>query len=147
MTSYRLKGTSGALINQTFSLSGHLLIGRADDCDVRIDLEGVAPHHAEVRTTGQGAVLLRDLGSATGTRLNGEPVSEAQLKSGDEIQVGQCRLMLQAPGLKPERVLTEAATRQRARHWPWLLPLALVLLLALAWQQGWLEAWLELIQP
>jgi predicted component of type VI protein secretion system len=147
MTSYRLKGTSGALINQVFSLSGRLLIGRADDCDVRIDLEGVAPHHAEVRTIGQGAVLLRDLGSATGTRLNGEPVSEARLHSGDEIQVGQCRLMLQAPGLKPERVLTEVATRPRPRHWKWLLPLALVLLAALAWQQGWLEALLALFQP
>jgi predicted component of type VI protein secretion system len=143
MSSYRLKGTSGALINQAFSLSGRLLIGRADDCDVRIDLEGVAPHHAEVRAIGQGAVLLRDLGSATGTRLNGEPVSEAQLKSGDEIQVGQCRLMLQAPGLKPERVLTAEATRPPRRHWPWLLPLVLLLLAALAWQQGWLARVLQ----
>lgn len=147
MTSYRLKGTSGALINQVFSLSGRLLIGRADDCDVRIDVEGVAPHHAEVQTTGQGAVLLRDLGSAIGTRLNGEPVSEAQLHSGDEIQVGPCRLMLQTPGLRPQRVLTAEATRPRRRHWLWLLPLALLLFLALAWQQGWLAAWLALIQP
>ena len=143
MTSYRLKGTSGALINQVFSLSGRLLIGRADDCDVRIDLEGVASHHAEVRTTGQGAVLLRDLGSATGTRLNGEPVSEAQMHSGDEIQVGPCRLMLQAPGLKPERVLTAEATRPPRKAWRWLLALAVVMAGVLAWQQG----WLALFQP
>jgi hypothetical protein len=74
-------------------------------------------------------------------------VSEAQLKSGDEIQVGQCRLMLQAPGLKPERVLTAEAIRLPRRHWPWLLPLVLLMLAALAWQQGWLEAWLALFQP
>lgn len=146
MTAYRLKGTSGDLINQSFALEGRLLIGRADDCELRVDHESVAPHHAEVTLTEDGQVRLRDLGSASGTRVNGQAVSETVLTSGDEIAVGPYRLMLQAPGLRPERVLTDAATRPRRRHWPWLLPLALLLLAVLAWRQGWLDMLLALFQ-
>lgn len=142
---YRLKGTSGDLVNQTFALEGRLLIGRADDCELRVDHDSVAPHHAEVTLAGNGQVRLRDLGSASGTRVNGQAVEEAMLNSGDEIAVGPCRLMLQAPGLRPERVLTEAATRPCRRHWPWLLPLALLLLVVLAWRQGWLASTLHLL--
>lgn len=146
MAAYRLKGTSGDLINQTFALEGRLLIGRADDCELRVDHANVAPHHAEVSLAEDGRVRLRDLGSASGTRVNGLAVSEATLDSGDEIAVGPCRLMLQAPGLRPERVLTEVATRPRRRHWPWLLPLLAALVVALAWRQGWLDALLALLQ-
>lgn len=146
MTAYRLKGTSGDLVNQSFALDGRLLIGRADDCELRVDHERVAPHHAEVILDEDGQVRLRDLGSASGTRLNGRVVAEALLESGDEIAVGPCRLMLQAPGLRPERVLTEAATRPRRRHWPWLLPLLGGLVVALAWRRGWLDTLLALLQ-
>jgi hypothetical protein len=146
MAIYRLKGTAGELINRVFTLEDRLLIGRADDCDVRIAHASVAPHHAEVLRAGDGGVLLRDLGSAAGTRVNGEVVTQARLSSGDEVQVAQCRLMLQAPGLRPERVLTGAATRPHRRHWPWLLAVALVMAGLLAWQQGWLSLLLALAQ-
>lgn len=146
MATYRLKGTSGALINQSFTLDGRVLIGRADDCELRIDDESLDPHHAEIQVGDQGQVTLRDLGSRSGTRVNGEAVTEVQLYSGDEIQVARCRLMLQAPGLRPDRVLTDAATQPARPAWPWLSALALTAAAALAWQQGWLAALLAAIQ-
>ncbi len=139
MSVYRLKGTAGAVTNQAFQLAGTLLIGRADDCDVRIDDERVSAHHAELRLGSDGQVQLKDLGSGSGVRVNGKKVSHADLAGGDEIHIGNCRLMLQAPGLRPERVLEGDAIRPPRQHWPWLLAVALGAACALAWQNGFLS--------
>jgi hypothetical protein len=139
VTTYRLKGTSGAVVNQAYPLDGRLVLGRADDCDVRIDHDSVAPRHAEVSMAGEGGVVIRDLGSGLETRVNGEPVGEARLSGGDEIQVGNCRLMLQAPGLRPERVLGAEPGPAVGGIWKWLVPVAIVAAAALAWYFGYLE--------
>lgn len=139
MSVYRLKGTAGAVINKTFLLSGTLVIGRAQDCDVRIDDERMAAHHAELKLGPGGDVQLRDLGSENGVRVNGEKVCVASLASGDEIQLGNCRLMLQAPGLRPGRVLHGDAIAPARQHWPWLLAIALAGLTILAYRDGWLS--------
>jgi hypothetical protein len=54
------------------------------------------------------------------------------------LRIGTCRWLLQAPGMRPERVLTAEAITPARPYWPWLLPLALVLAGWLAWQRGWL---------
>jgi len=41
------------------------------------------------------------------------------LQSGDEIQFGTSRFVLQAPGLKPARVLDQVPAR-RSSAWKWL---------------------------
>ena len=121
MSVYKLKGTSGAVINRSFPLPGTVLLGSASECDIRIDETGVAARHAQIRLMDDGNLLLKDLGSQTGTLLNGEQVEESQLSSGDEIRIGRCRWMLQAPGLKPARVLTGDAVTERPAVWPRLL--------------------------
>ena len=143
---YRLKGTSGSVINRAFTLSGKLLIGRADDCDIRIEHGSVSPRHAEVLLAQDGSVRLRDLESESGTRLNGEFVSDAILSGGDELHIGNCRLMLQAPGLRPDRVLEADKAREKKGSWPWLLALAFVAGALLAWQNGYLETIASLIR-
>lgn len=136
MSPYRLKGTSGSVVNQSFPLSGRLVIGRADDCELRIDHESVAPHHAEILLTDQGDVLIRDLGSGKDTCVNGETVTEAALSGGDEVQLGNSRLMLQAPGLRPERVLGAQPDSGPGMRWWWLIPAGLLAAAALAWRLG-----------
>lgn len=135
MGTYRLKGASGAVINQSFTLGERTLIGRADDCDLRVDQEGVAGRHAEI-VEEQGGLTLRRLDAASELVLNGEPVQETSLASGDEIRIANCRWVLQAPGLRPEKVLTDQATRARRSHLPWLIPLLLVGAAAVAWYHG-----------
>lgn len=145
---YRIKGTAGPVINQAFKLDHQpLQIGRADDCQVRIEHESVSAHHAEITLEQNGKVMLRDLGSAGGTRLNGLDIAEAELGSGDEIQIGNARLMLQAPGLRPARVLTEEATRPSAPRWPWLLGLLIIVAAVAAWQQGWVSLLTGYLSP
>lgn len=121
MSLYKLKGTSGSVINQSFPLGETLVLGSAADCDVQIEEPVVAPHHAEITLIDGQALRLKDLGSASGTLLNGEAVKEAMLGSGDEIRIGSCRWMLQAPGLRPERVLTTEVVSRSSRTWPKVL--------------------------
>jgi hypothetical protein len=64
-----------------------LVIGRLPDCAVVIADQNVSRRHAEVRRRG-GAVVLVDLGSTNGTRINGVPVREQRLVDGDDITVG-----------------------------------------------------------
>jgi len=121
MNPYKLKGTSGSVINQSFPLGESLVLGSAADCEVQLNEPGVAPRHAEITLVDGKALRLKDLGSKTGTLLNGETVDEAILSSGDEIRIGSCRWMLQAPGLRPDRILTADAVEPGTRIWPRVL--------------------------
>jgi hypothetical protein len=144
MSVYKLKGTSGSVINQSFPFAESIVLGSAEDCDVHLDEPGVAARHAEIRLLDGRSLQLKDLGSKSGTLLNGEPVTETLLGSGDEIRIGTCRWMLQAPGLRPERILTAEAVSQPLRRWPARLLWAGLLGAAAAaavlkWKPEWLE--------
>jgi pSer/pThr/pTyr-binding forkhead associated (FHA) protein len=137
MSTFRLKGASGPVINQAFTLGERTVIGRADDCDLRLDQDGVAGRHAVIEHR-DGGLQLTGLDAAHPVLLNGEAVQSAALGSGDEILLGTCRFVLQAPGLRPERVLTGEAVRPRRSNLPWLIVVALLAAAALSWQRGWL---------
>lgn len=139
MSIYRLKGASGAVINQSHTLGKNTLIGRADDCDLRIDQEGVAGRHAEINHETDGSLTLVHLAPEGQTMLNGEPVHQASLGSGDEIRIGNCRWVLQAPGLRPEKVLTEQAVAGRRSYIPWLITAGLLAAAGIAWYTGQLD--------
>ena len=137
MGTYRLKGASGAVINQAFALGAKTVIGSAEDCDLRVESDGVEPRHAEI-TGEQDALLLKNLASHAETLLNGEAVDQASLASGDEIRIANCRWVLQAPGLRPQKVLTGIAVRPRRSYLPWLIVGGLLAAAVLSWQRGWL---------
>ena len=144
MSLYKLKGTSGSVINQSFPFGELIVLGSSSDCDVQLIEPGVSSRHAEIRLIDGKSLLLKDLDSKTGTLLNGEPVTESQLGSGDEIRIGTCRWMLQAPGLRPERVLTADVVSKPPRRWPrrlvWTGLLAAAATVAvLKWKPEWLE--------
>src|SRR5437764_13479557 len=64
-----------------------LLIGRHPECDVRIDLPKISRRHCCV-ALAYDRVLIRDLGSHNGVRVNGRLVEEARLHAGDEVAIG-----------------------------------------------------------
>ena len=71
-----------------------LVIGRLPECDVVLADSNVSRRHAEVRRKDDG-VFVVDLGSTNGTRVNGTPVREQLLASGDEVSVGSTRLIFE----------------------------------------------------
>jgi pSer/pThr/pTyr-binding forkhead associated (FHA) protein len=135
MSTYRLKGASGAVINQSFTLGERTVVGRADDCDLRLDQDGVASHHVEILVI-KGRLVLRRLDSAGEVLLNGRAVDEAELASGDEIRIANCRFVLQAPGLRPTKVLTREAVSRRRGYLPWLIVGVLLAAAGAAWYAG-----------
>ena len=143
MSIYKLKGTSGSVINQSFPFGESIVLGSSADCDVQLDEAGVSPQHAEILLIGDKSLLLKDLDSETGTLLNGVPVTETLLGSGDEIRIGTCRWMLQAPGLRPERILTADVVKKPTPRWPRVLVWSILLASATAvavlkWKPEWL---------
>jgi len=64
-----------------------LLIGRHPDCDIRIDSPKISRRHCCI-ATAYDRILIRDLGSRNGVRVNGRLQEEARLQSGDELAIG-----------------------------------------------------------
>jgi transcriptional regulator with GAF, ATPase, and Fis domain len=84
----RLAAISGPLRDSVFPLvDGQLSIGRELSNRLAIDDGLVSPKHCLVAVDADGCVL-RDLGSLTGTFVNGLPVQERPLVHGDQIAIG-----------------------------------------------------------
>ena len=63
------------------------VVGRVSDCDVCLADPRSSRRHCVI-AAGQAGYLVRDLGSANGTLLNGRKITEAPLKEGDKLTVG-----------------------------------------------------------
>ncbi|MGD0082315.1 MAG: DUF3662 and FHA domain-containing protein [Acidimicrobiales bacterium] len=66
-------------------------IGRLPECAVALDDPNVSRRHAQIRREG-GQVVVVDLGSTNGTKVNGVSVRQQQLAPGDTITVGSTTL-------------------------------------------------------
>jgi pSer/pThr/pTyr-binding forkhead associated (FHA) protein len=74
------------------------VVGRREDCDLRIPLGEVSRKHCRLIKDGE-AIRLEDLGSSNGTFHNGERSREATLAAGDTIQIGPVTFMVQIDGV------------------------------------------------
>ncbi len=76
---------------------GAHVIGRADDAGVKLAQPSVSRRHAEIVVNGT-EVMLRDLGSHNGTRLNGAQVmKETSVHMGDVIEVANLNFRVESP--------------------------------------------------
>lgn len=71
-------------------VKGLTVVGRGDGCDARLDRGGVSKLHCVIVKT-DGLLLVRDLGSTNGTRVNGQKVRRAALLPDDHLAVGGLR--------------------------------------------------------
>lgn len=89
---------SGEVQGRRWPLSGpRTTVGRGDECDVVLPLSAVSRLHAEVLLEGE-RVIVRDLGSHNGVRVDGRRVAEAELPPGGVFSIGGVRLQVVAPG-------------------------------------------------
>lgn len=88
------------------------VIGRKNNCDLRIPLSSVSRQHCELKVVDD-QVLLRDAGSSNGTYHNNIRVTEAVLAAGDELVIGPVVFTVvidgQPEGLKPVRSLVDSS--------------------------------------
>ncbi|MDY0108332.1 MAG: FHA domain-containing protein [Candidatus Krumholzibacteria bacterium] len=71
--------------------SRQVVLGRSTTSDVVLPLDQVSALHARLAYASAGLVLT-DLGSANGTRVNGVPVRTARLRSGDRLEIADVPL-------------------------------------------------------
>ncbi len=67
-----------------------LLLGRHPECDVQIDSRKVSRRHCCIAQVNDYLVV-RDLDSTNGIRINGVRVTEGRLDPGDELTIGSHR--------------------------------------------------------
>src|SRR6266550_6235419 len=77
-----------------------VLVGRKEDCDVRLDHKSISKLHCVLVKT-DGLLLLRDLGSTNGTRVNGQRVRRAALLPNDQLQIASLRYTVQFSADEP----------------------------------------------
>ncbi|HEY5961369.1 MAG TPA: FHA domain-containing protein, partial [Polyangiaceae bacterium] len=93
-------------------------VGKDQRSHLRVDDEAASRMHAVVEVAGPDDVTLIDLGNEPGTLVNGARVNKCKLHVGDQIQIGDTRLVLEraeaggaegAVGAEPARQAAPAA--------------------------------------
>jgi predicted component of type VI protein secretion system len=88
------------------------VVGRKEDCDLRLDHKSVSKQHCVIVKT-DGLLLLRDLGSTNGTRVNGQRVRRAALLPNDNLSIANFRYRVYlGPGEPPAAVDPHEHTQQ-----------------------------------
>lgn len=74
-----------------------LVIGSDPSCDIAIYDAGIAPNHAAIVPTPEGGHALEDLGSATGTWVQGARIAQpVRLAAGQTIRIGEATVVVVA---------------------------------------------------
>ena len=82
-----------------------VVVGRHPLCDVRLDSLRISRHHC-CMTQDKDEVVVRDLGSTNGIRINGERVERGRLRTGDELSIAHIRYRLEN-GVAQEMTLAD----------------------------------------
>ena len=93
-----------------------ITLGRATDSHVVLDHPSVSRRHARILATG-GGHLLEDLGSSTGTTVNGVPVRQHWLVPGDLVTLGPVPLRFLAEPAPPPTPWGPRWTSARPQSW------------------------------
>ncbi|HUF98149.1 MAG TPA: FHA domain-containing protein [Ilumatobacter sp.] len=84
---------AGEQAGSRFELTSDITrLGRHPDSEISLDDITVSRRHADVQRTAEG-YFVADSGSLNGTYVNQERVERAQLRHGDELQIGKFRLV------------------------------------------------------
>lgn len=91
---------------RSFSVTRDMtVIGRREDCDLRIPLGDVSRKHCRMILDGD-TIKVEDLGSSNGTYRNGERVQQTELTAGDTLQIGPVVFVVQVDGYPADEDLT-----------------------------------------
>lgn len=83
-----------------------VVVGRHPQCDARLDSLRVSRHHC-CMTQDKEEVVVRDLGSTNGIRINGQRVEMGRLRPGDELSIAHIRYRLENGVLNPDVTMAD----------------------------------------
>jgi len=80
---------SGRGTGESYNLTGkHIKVGRDPTCQIALDDPHISRFHAEIISTENGEIVIRDVGSTNGVFVNGKRSTEHTLLDGDKILMG-----------------------------------------------------------
>lgn len=93
----QLTGVSSGVSGQTFALGAtRILVGRADNCDLRLEDASVSSEHARLVRDSAGWRVVNLL-STNGTFVNDQKISSSAVSNGDRIRFGRVEFRLYDP--------------------------------------------------
>ena len=109
MSSLKLVIISGPDAGRSFALEdgAALTVGRGQDTNAQLTDPHCSRQHFQLQVA-EGKILLKDLGSSSGTHVNGSPASETRVGPGDVVQIGQTQLRIEGPGMAEHTVAAQA---------------------------------------
>ena len=113
-------GANSISASETFA-EPIIKIGKVASSHLRLEDDVASRMHAMIEVTGPDEIYIIDLGSAAGTFVNGQRSNKARLQNGDEIVVGETRLMVEI-GATADEDATMAVDRSQVGSTlrPWL---------------------------
>jgi predicted component of type VI protein secretion system len=92
---------NGPLAGQSYELKvDKTTVGRVEDNTFQIADPSVSSHHCEILLQGE-TVVIKDLNSTNGSFINGNQVTEAALKPGQTLRLGQVEMRIDDGTLPP----------------------------------------------
>lgn len=85
----------GQLVRTETLTQDVIKVGRLSSAHLRIDDESITRMHAYIQVQGPDEIYISDLGSARGTIVNGQKVNKCRLRSGDELLLGDTRIIVE----------------------------------------------------
>ena len=106
--------TAVGAMAQDFPNKPIMLIGRQEECDIQLNSRKISRKHCCIAQVNNYLVV-RDLGSTNGVRINGVRAQEGTLRAGDELTIGNHRyqVSLDVPLTTPQPALRDARTEPR----------------------------------
>jgi pSer/pThr/pTyr-binding forkhead associated (FHA) protein len=92
-----------------------IIVGRKEDCDIRLEHKSVSKMHCVLVKT-DGLLLLRDLGSTNGTRVNGTRVRRAALLPNDQVGIAHYKFRVYLGPDVPKEVQAHEHTQHLDSH-------------------------------
>ncbi|MDC0663152.1 FHA domain-containing protein [Marinobacter sp. SS21] len=87
---------------RTYTLSqGTTSLGRSGNNDIVLSDDTVSANHLVIKLERNGGVLVSDLNSSNGTRLNGKDVVQAAMVPGDTLELGKVMIRFAVSATQP----------------------------------------------
>lgn len=85
-----------ALAGKDFEVLDSIVIGRSQECDIRLGVAHLSRRHAKL-TVGPRGLEIEDLKSANGTYVNGQRIARAVIKPGDQVRFDTITFTVSGP--------------------------------------------------